>query len=102
VGKLAGGGSITTQAGAINIALINATQDFSCALNTGTINIATSSDLSYNLDAEVKSGLVEVTPFGGGGPFRIPGSIQWTFGNKAEITIAARVSTGSITVGSGI
>jgi DUF4097 and DUF4098 domain-containing protein YvlB len=96
---LTGGGSITTRAGTIDIVLRNAIEDFSCSLTNGSINIAIPQDLSYNLDAEAKSGAVTITPPGGGSPFRVPGSIQWTFGNEAEITLAAKVSTGSIAIG---
>jgi DUF4097 and DUF4098 domain-containing protein YvlB len=99
VKELTGSGSIVTRAGTIDVGLRDAMGDFSCGLANGGINIVIPQDLSYNLDAEATSGMVTITPPGGGSPFRIPGSIQWTFGNKAEITISAKVSTGSIAIG---
>lgn len=101
VRELIGGGSIVTRAGTINVELGNAMDDFSCALTTGSITITTPSDLFYNLNAEAKSGDITVTP-PRGSPIKAHGSVQWVFGNEADVTISAKVSTGSITVGPSI
>jgi DUF4097 and DUF4098 domain-containing protein YvlB len=102
VRELTGGGSIVTQAGTIDVGLYDVMDDFSCALTTGNITIVTPSDLSYKLDAEAKSGTVTITPPRGGSPISARGSVQRTFGAEADITISARVLTGSVAVGPGM
>jgi DUF4097 and DUF4098 domain-containing protein YvlB len=101
VWKLTGGGSIVTQAGTIDVGLYDAIDDFSCILTTGSITITTPSDLFYNLDAETQRGAITVTPPGGISPISTHGSVRWTFGKEGNITISAKVSTGSITIGHG-
>jgi hypothetical protein len=101
VRELTGGGSIVTQAGTIDVGLRNAMDDFSCTLTTGNITITTPSDLFYNLDAEAGKGAITVIPPGGSSPISTHGSVRWTFGKEGNITISARVSTGSITVSPG-
>ncbi|MDR2742553.1 MAG: DUF4097 domain-containing protein [Treponema sp.] len=97
--ELTGGGSIVTQAGTIDVGLRDVMDDFSCTLTTGNITIATPPDLSYKLNAEAQSGMVTVTPPDGGPPISaLSSSIRRTFGDEADITIAAKVLTGSVTV----
>lgn len=102
VEELTGGGSIVTQAGTIDVGLRDAMDDFSCTLTTGSITITTPEDLFYNLDAEADKGTITVTSPGGSSPISTRGSVRWTFGKEANITISARVSTGSITIGPGM
>jgi hypothetical protein len=103
VRELTGGGSIVTQAGTIDVGLRDIMDNFSCSLTTGSITIVTPPDLSYKLNAEAQSGMVTVTPPDGGSPISaLSSSIRRTFGDEADITIAARVSTGSVTVGPGV
>jgi DUF4097 and DUF4098 domain-containing protein YvlB len=102
VRELTGGGSIVTQSGTINVGLRDAMDDFSCALTAGSITITTPANLSYKLDAEAESGTVTITPPRGGPPISAHGSVKRTFGAVADITISARVSTGSIAIGPGI
>ncbi|MDR0377170.1 MAG: DUF4097 domain-containing protein [Spirochaetaceae bacterium] len=100
VRELIGGGNIVTQAGTIDVGLRNAMNDFSCALSTGTITITTPVDLFFNLDVEAGSGSITVTP-PRGTPITTQGAAQWNLGAEADITISARISTGSVTIGPG-
>jgi DUF4097 and DUF4098 domain-containing protein YvlB len=98
--QMTGYGSVTTQSGAIELGLRKMMGDLSCAVTIGNINITTPRNLSYNLDAEIKGGVISVMPPDGAYPINSPGAIRQAFGPYPDITITARVFTGTITVAS--
>jgi DUF4097 and DUF4098 domain-containing protein YvlB len=99
--QMTGHGNVSTQSGSIELGLRKMMGDLSCAVTTGNISISTPRNLSYNLDAEIKGGVISIIPPDGASPINSPGIIQRAFGPYPDITITARVFTGAITVGSG-
>jgi hypothetical protein len=98
--QVTGYGSVSTQSGTIELGLLKMMGDLSCAVTIGNINITTPRNLSYNLDAEIQGGMISVIPPDGTYPINSPGAIRQAFGPYPDITITARVFTGTITVSS--
>ncbi|MDR3130123.1 MAG: DUF4097 domain-containing protein [Treponema sp.] len=103
VRELDGGGSIATQTGSIDVGLRNVTNDFSCVLTMGSVNITTPPDMSCNISAEAQNGTVTVTPYGGKSPISAQSFfMRRPISRGPDITITAKVLAGSITIGPGV
>jgi DUF4097 and DUF4098 domain-containing protein YvlB len=102
VKNLAGEGSFSTQSGTIDVEVrhSDAIGDLLFSVTTGTINIRVPRSLSFILDAEVSLGEV-IIPTGGRTGFGGRNSAKQSFGDSPEVTITARVYTGTITINPG-
>jgi len=94
VDNFSGSGRYSVNSGNINLFINDIIGDLSLSANSGTINLMTNGDISYILDAEVRSGNIRIPDF----KAQTNAKAQHTIGSNAIYKISARCGSGNINI----
>jgi DUF4097 and DUF4098 domain-containing protein YvlB len=94
VDNFSGGGMFDVKSGNINLTMNDIIGDLSLSVNSGVINLITNGDISYVLDADVRSGNIRIPDF----KTRTNTKARHIIGSNPIYRISAKCGSGNINI----